>query len=289
MNNFIPWGSQPLNEWAQKYARGKFIDLDGHKTHYIEKGEGDPVILIHGFFFDTHMWDSNIDALAQGYKVYALDLWGSGYSTRTLMDYGYPLYANQVRSFMDALGVEKATLIGQSMGGGTIIKFGVTNRDRIHKIVLVDPAILHQEVPLIGKVALLPGVGEFLYGLNSNFMREFTLKNTFINDHNIITDEYFHRVTRFQKVEGSTECLLAVLRKQFFFTLDAELHQLATMDVPTLIVAGRQSNGVLPSNSQEVSRILPGSQLEIFEQAGHCPNIDQAEKFNQVTLEFLKR
>jgi len=53
MTNFIPWNSQPLEEWATKYARGKFIDLDGLSMHYLEKGSGDPVILIHGFFFDT--------------------------------------------------------------------------------------------------------------------------------------------------------------------------------------------------------------------------------------------
>ena len=82
MASFIPWDSQPLSEWAQKHARGKFIDLDGYQTHYIERGDGEPVILIHGFFYDSHMWDENIDALAEHYRVYALDLWGFGYSTR---------------------------------------------------------------------------------------------------------------------------------------------------------------------------------------------------------------
>ena len=65
MSNFIPWNSQPLNEWAAKYARGKLIELDGQLTHYIEKGSGEPIILIHGFFFDTNMWNQSIDFLAQ--------------------------------------------------------------------------------------------------------------------------------------------------------------------------------------------------------------------------------
>ncbi len=121
MVKFIPWNSQPLDKMADRHANGKFIELDGNTTHYIEKGEGDPVILIHGFFYDSYMWNNNIDVLAEKFKVYAIDLWGFGYSTREPMDYGYPLYARQLDLFMDALNLPHASLIGQSMGGGTII------------------------------------------------------------------------------------------------------------------------------------------------------------------------
>jgi len=107
---FIPWNSQPLYDWASKYAPGKFIELDGLSTHYIEKGSGEPVILLHGFFYDTYMWNKNIDALAERYKVYAFDLWGFGYSTREPMDYGYPLYTNQLLNFMDTLDIARASL-----------------------------------------------------------------------------------------------------------------------------------------------------------------------------------
>ena len=82
MAEFIPWNSQPLTVWADKYAQGDFIDLDGRRTHFIEKGEGKPIILLHGFFYDSCLWATNIDALGEHFKVYALDLWGFGYSTR---------------------------------------------------------------------------------------------------------------------------------------------------------------------------------------------------------------
>lgn len=65
---------------------GKFIELGGHSTHYVERGAGEPVILIHGFFYDSYTWSNNLDALADRFKVYALDLWGFGYSTREPMD-----------------------------------------------------------------------------------------------------------------------------------------------------------------------------------------------------------
>jgi pimeloyl-ACP methyl ester carboxylesterase len=128
MPEFIPWNSQPLDLWADKYAQGKFIDLGGHKTHYIEKGEGEPLLLLHGFFYDSYLWEANVDALARHFKVYALDLWGCGYSTREPLDYGYPLYAEQVLLFMDKLGIKRASLAGQSMGAGTAILFCVQHR-----------------------------------------------------------------------------------------------------------------------------------------------------------------
>ena len=288
MSHFIPWDSQPLNDWGEKHARGKFIELDGHRTHYIEKGHGAPVILLHGFFYDTHMWDGNMDAFAEQYKVYVLDLWGFGYSTRQILDYGYPLYAKQLKLFMDALGIQKASLIGQSMGGGTIIRFCVYNRDRVEKIVLVDPAVLPNELPLMGRIANLPGVGEFLFGLNSDFFRRLSLKVNFIYNNQHVTDDYFEKVTRFQKVENTTKIMLKILRKQFFHTLQAEVHQLSTMNIPALVVGGRQDAGIPIRLIEEVHRILSGSRLEVFDEAGHCPHDEQAERFNQLALEFLK-
>ena len=151
MSGFIPWNSQPLNAWADKYAQGKFIDLDGRVTHYIEKGYGGPVILLHGFNYDTYLWEDNIDFLAERFKVYALDFWGHGYSTREPMDYGYQLYAEQLLKFMDALGIQSASLVGQSMGGGTAILFSTQHRERVNRLILVDPAAMPQSMPLVGK------------------------------------------------------------------------------------------------------------------------------------------
>ena len=288
MSKFIPWNSQPLETWAEKYARGKLVDLDGLQTHYIESGQGDPVLLLHGFFFDTHLWDQNIDALASQYKVYALDMWGFGYSTRQNLDFGYPLYARQVQLFMDALNIPRAHLVGQSFGGGTSIQFALNNPERVDKIVLVDPAVLPNKLPIMGQIANLPGIGEVLFGLNSNFMRRMTLGNTFIHKKEIITDEFFEKVTRFQKVAGSTPILLKILRRQFFHTLEDQAFQLGTMDIPILITAGRQSAGIPIALSIKLQEVLLGSQLEILEQAGHCPNVDAPEQFNALALEFLK-
>jgi len=74
MNKAIPWDSQPLNEYAEKYAKGKFVELKGRRTHSIENGSGDPLILIHGFFFDSFTWHNNIPTLSEHFNVFAPDL-----------------------------------------------------------------------------------------------------------------------------------------------------------------------------------------------------------------------
>ena len=287
MSSFVPWSSQPLDEWSDKYAPGKFIELGGLSTHYIEKGSGEPVIFLHGFFFDHNMWNASIDVLAEKYKVYALDLWGFGYSTREPLDYGYPLYTKQLHKFMDALGIQKASLIGQSMGAGTIMNFTVSNRDRVDKIVLVNAAGMPNKLPLMGRISNLPGVGEFMYGMKSDFIRKFTLGNNFLYNRHLLTDEYYEQITRFHKIKGSSEVMLSVTRKQFFDTLIKEIKKLAKMDVPTLIIWGRDEKSIALPIGQELHKILKSSQMEILDKAGHCSNMDQPELFNQLTLGFL--
>jgi pimeloyl-ACP methyl ester carboxylesterase len=289
MTDFISWDSQPLEAWAQKNARGKFIDLDSRSTHYIEKGEGEVIILLHGFFYDSYLWDSNIEVLAKHFKVYALDLWGFGYSTREPLDYGYQLYSDQVLMFMNALDIQQAFLAGQSMGGGTAITFCVQHRQRVNKLILVDAAGIPHGLPLTGKFFNLPGVGEFFLGLNNNFIRRKNLSDVFIHNKKLITDTYFENVTRFHKIKNTTERMLTILRKQFFHTLSDQLQQLAQLDVPILIVWGREDKAIPWQKGEEMHKILKDSRFEILDNAGHVPNYECAEDFNKLALDFMQQ
>ena len=106
------WSSQSLDEWAKEYVARKSVKPDRHPTHYIEKGEGEPVILLRGFSYNLYIWNKNLDTLANRLKVYAFDLSGFGYSTREQINYGYPLYADHILRFMDTLNIERDSLVG---------------------------------------------------------------------------------------------------------------------------------------------------------------------------------
>ncbi len=287
MRQFIPWNSQPLNEWAEKYAEGRFMDFDGHSTHYLEMGTGEPVILIHGFFYDTFTWHNNMNALAEHFKLFALDLWGFGYSTRKPLDYGYPLYAEQLLLFLDALHIEKAAIVGHSMGGGTAIHFAVRHPDRVKKLLLVDSAGLPNPLPLLGRLTNLPILGELMYGMQGNLMRRTALKTNWIHDPDFITDGYFENATRFHKIKGSTEVMLTILRKQFLHTLSQDVRALGALDIPALIVWGQRDKAIPLARGREMHALLKGSRFEVFDNAGHCPHDETFARFNPLAVEFL--
>ena len=288
MANFVRWNSQPIDAWREKHAIGKMISLDGLDTHYVDRGSGDPVILVHGFNMDLLTWIHNIDALAAHHRVLALDLWGLGFSTRQPLDYGYTVYARQLELFMDALDIPRATLIGHSMGSGTAITFTLAHPDRVEKLVMVDSTGVHLKMQMRAKFFNLPGVGEFLLRLNTDAIRRMNLEDYWVCDADCLTPDLFAQVTQFQKIEGSHHVLLDILRKEFFHTLDDAIRQLGDLEIPKLIVWGANDQAVPVSNGETMHRLLPGSRLEVFEGAGHMPNFEDPERFNALVLEFLQ-
>jgi pimeloyl-ACP methyl ester carboxylesterase len=188
---------------------------------------------------------------------------------------------------MDALGIQKASLIGQSMGAATIVQFAISHRDRIDKAILVDPTGMPNPLPLMGKIANLPVVGELMYGLKSDFIRKLALRRNFFHDPAYITDSYFENVTRFHKIKGTSEAMLSILRKRFFDALLDEIHAFGETNVPTLIVWGREDQSIPVERGIAMHRILDGSQLQIIDHAGHCPHDEQSGLFNQLAIDFL--
>lgn len=287
VSEFTPWNSQPLEVWRERYAEGSFIDLAGRRTHFVERGQGKPVVLIHGFNLDHNTWIKNLDQLAARFKVYAPDLWGQGFSTRQPLDYGYDLFEEQIRLFMEALDIQKASLVGHSMGGGTSIVFSLNNRDRVEKLVLADSTGIPTPLPFRSKVFRLQGVSEFLMSLRTDRIRRMNLEDMWIHDRESLTEDVYQKLVLYQKIEGSTEALLTILRKDFFNTLEDEIRELGQRDVPTLMIWGREDR-VLPLHcAEEMHRLIPTSRLEILDNAGHLANFDRADEFNERVIEFL--
>ena len=286
--NYIPWNSQPLAEWSSRYAPGRFIELAGRPTHYQELGQGDPVILIHGFNMDGWTWMKNIDDLAQNHKLYVLDLWGMGFSARDGFKPGYDLYCEQIRLFMDALNLESASLLGHSMGGGTAIHFSVNNPERVRKLVLVDSTGVPKPLPLRSKLFMLPMVGEFLLGINNDYFRRKNLADLWFYDRCTLSDDVFSTITQFQKIQGTSESLLSILRGKFFHTLFDEIQQLNQLNLQILIIWGRHDSSVQLNSGLKLHEILEGSRLEIFEEGAHMPNFDDPDRFNKLVAGFLR-
>jgi len=276
-------------EASEKFAKGSFVSVDGKKVHYIEKGNGEPVIFIHGFLYHTVMWKKNMDALAEKFKVYAIDLYGWGFSERLdETEYGFERYAKQVMGFMDALNIPKASLVGQSMGGGISVHVAAYHPQRINRLILVDPAVLPYPETVTGRIYQLPFVGEFLNAIPGDGLLKSNLKKIWFHDGSKVTDAYVEEVAQPLSIKGSYSCMMYILRnvlKPPFVEREANL--LATMNKPILIIHGREDKAVPLENSKVLNDLWTGSKLVVFERAGHTPQEEHPEIFNQLAKEFL--
>lgn len=279
------------NEAVQKYATGKFVTVDGKKMHYIEKGDGKPVILIHGFLYSTVMWNKSIDALASKFKTYAVDLWGWGYSERlNPAEYSFPFYAQQILKFMDALNIRKASLVGQSMGGGISIYLAAHYPDRVDKLVLVDPAAIPYPMTTIGWIYQQPFIGEFLNALPGDALMENNIKSIWFYDRNKVSNEYVQEVVRPLRVRGSSDGMMYILRSMLKPPyVEEEVKMLAQIHKPILIVHGREDKAVPLNRSEKLNRLWKESKLVVFDKAGHSPHEEYPEEFNRIAIDFLSR
>lgn len=278
------------DEAVKQFAKGKIIAVDNKKVHYIVKGNGKPVIMIHGFLYNTAMWSRNIDELSKKFKVYAVDLWGWGYSQRLEKkeDYSFDLYSRAVIGFMDALKIPRASLVGQSMGGGISVYTAAHHPGRIDKLILVGPAVIPYPLPLDARIFKLPFVGEFLLSLPGDSMLKDSLKNIYFHDKSRVTDEYAEEVLRPSHVKGTRAGALYMHRYMLVApVVEKEAKMLAGMNKPILIIHGREDRAVSLDRSEELAKMWKTAKLVIFDKAGHCPHDEHAERFNRLALDFL--
>jgi pimeloyl-ACP methyl ester carboxylesterase len=274
---------------ACREAPGSFVELPGGRCHYREAGEGPPVVLIHGFMYSTVMWESVLEPLSAHFRVLALDLFGWGYSSRDEgRNYDYQLYADQLRSFLDALGLERAALVGQSMGGGAAIRFAVQHPERVERLVLVDPSSLPNPLPLAGQLFALPLVGELLMTAGGDAVLAKNLRDHWFHDPARVTPEYVARVGASLRIRGSSWTVLNILRTLDFGSQEALLDQLAELGLPTLLVWGRQDAAVPLELGRRMQRLLPGAELLVIDDAGHTPHEEHPEVFLERVVPFLQ-
>ncbi len=276
-------------EAVQKFAKGKFVTVDGKKVHYVEAGNGPPIILIHGFLYHSVMWKKNIDALAEKFKVYAIDLWGWGYSERLgEKEYSFERYGKQIVGFMDALNIKKATLVGQSMGGGISVYVAAHYPEKVERLILVDPAVIPYPMTTIGKIYQLPFVGEFLNAIPGDALMENNIKTIWFYDKNKVTEEYCKEVLQPLCIKGSYAGTMFILRnvlKEPYVESEAKL--LTKTNIPVLIIHGREDKAIPLDRSKRLNDLWKGSKLVIFDKAGHSPHEEYPEKFNKLAIDFL--
>ena len=272
----------------------QYVKVGNVNTRFWTAGdEGTTVILIHGLGESAENWMLNISALAQHHRVYAVDLAGFGRSDKTQVLRSLSQGAQFVSDFMEVQRIEKASLVGHSMGGGVTLQFAIQFPSKVEKLVLANSAGLGKELALVLRLAALPLIGELLTRPSRKGTARFWKECVY--DPALLTDELVELYYHLASLPGAQKSLLAALCVGCNFwgqhadMIRSIVDNLATITTPTLILWGQQ-DGILPvAHARVAEGRIPNATLQILDYCGHTPQFERPEEFNALVLEFLSR
>jgi len=262
----------------------KQVEIYGQKIHYLEAGSSGPtVILLHGLGGDTTNWAMTIPALASKYHVYVPDQIGFGQSDKPVMNYRVATLVEFLDQFYKKLGIEKATLVGNSLGGWIAASFSIAHPEKVEKLVLLSAA------GYTPKRWGGPELTKELYSvLNASTTADLkrTMSAVFYNKA-LITDQAVEAFFTNKLKKGDSQTINAfiesVLRGEDFID-----EKVKTIKAPTLIVWGRE-DGLTPLGIGEAfAQDISGAQKVIIEKCGHVAQIEKPAEFNAALLKFLE-
>ena len=273
----------------------KFVHVGKIKTHYLEAGVGDQVIvLLHGGGLDYAQlsWELLMPELASKARVIASDFPGYGQSDKPDVTFDLAFYGEFFSQFMDALEISKADLVGISMGGGISLGYVLSYPQRVNKLVLVDSYGLQRKTPFHQLSYLfvnIPGVRALTYwSIKSRPMIRYSLK-MILKRPGSVTDELVEKVYQQLLIPGVTRAFSDFQNAELTWDglKTVYMDRLGEIKAKTLIIHGEKDTLVPLEASREAHALIRGSEMKIMEGCGHWPQRDNPEEFNRLVRAFL--
>jgi pimeloyl-ACP methyl ester carboxylesterase len=270
-----------LSARAQNAPQEKSVTIFGAKIYYLEAGDATKpkVILLHGLGANNASWQFNIAALAAKYHVIAPDQIGFGRSDKPLLKYRVGTYVDFLDKFMAELKIEKASLVGNSLGGWIAALTAIKYPNRVERVVLADAAGLKpSDVDM-----------KLIYSLNYSTREEVrTLVKLVFYNQTIFGSEIFVDESMRQHVLANDGYTINSLIESIKRDEDFLNGQLGSIKKPTLIIWGKQDGLLKLADGEQLNKEIQGSQLVVFDQCGHAPQVEKAVDFNREVLKFLE-
>jgi pimeloyl-ACP methyl ester carboxylesterase len=272
----------------------RHLNLHGHDVGFRMAGDGPAMVLVHGLTGSSTTWRRVMPELSEHYTLVAPDLLGHGESAKPRGDYSLGAHADGIRDLMVAVGIERATFVGHSLGGGVSMQLAYQFPERCERLVLVASGGLGREVMLFLRLVSVPG-SEYLLDL---------VLNSPLHDAARRLGGLLRRVglgldTRSAEVWRSYSTLATHRGRQAFIhtvrsVIDIGGQRVSATDrlylaehIPTMIVWGDR-DGVIPvSHAYAAHQLIPGSRLEIVEGAGHFLPFEDPERFLPILEDFM--
>lgn len=263
---------------------GRSVQAGSIRTNYHDHGSGDPLIMIHGSGPGVSAWANwrfNIPALARRRRVLAPDMVGFGYSERPENClYGKDLWIDHLCAFMDALGIERADLLGNSFGGGLALAFAIRFPNRVQRLVLMGSVGL--TFPLTDALDLVWG-----YTPSLEAMRE--LFDLFAHDRTLVTDELVQLRYEASIRPGFEDFsrMFPKPRQQCIDALACDEAAISSLEHQTLLIHGREDRVIPFELSVRLFKLIRRAQLHIYGNCGHWTQIEHRDSFNRLVESFL--
>jgi pimeloyl-ACP methyl ester carboxylesterase len=266
-------------------------NVKGITARYWDIGKGPgTIILLHGIGASKETWAANLDALADGSRVIALDMIGFGGTDKPRVRYSYERFAEFLRDFMETLGIARATVVGHSLGGGIALRFTGLHPAMVEGLILVAPAGISRGLGLI-RFLTLPLLGRLVIRTANRSPKEMLQGTVF--DAGIDFDEPVLRMMELSRLPGSASAFLASLRQAA--TLAGQrrsvIQEIASafpaFQCRTLVVWGQQDKVVPHAGARLALESIPNVELWSLEQCGHCPMFEHPDAFNRRVKAFL--
>ena len=271
------------------------ITLHGHRVSYRRAGWGPVIVLIHGITGSSLTWEDVIEPLAERYTVVAPDLLGHGESAKPRGDYSLGAYASGVRDLVQAIGHDRATVVGHSLGGGVAMQFAYQFPERCERLVLVSSGGLGREVHMLLRAAALPGSELVLPLLASpGIIGRVDAVGAFLSRLGLRAGADLDELWR-----GFSSLADGGARAAFIHTLRTILdpggQRVSATDrlylaaeMPTLIVWGERDPIIPFRHGLRASELVPGSRFVSFPDAGHFPYRDDPRRFVRELTDFIE-
>jgi len=272
----------------------RFRRVHGYRRAFLHVGSGPALLLIHGIGDRSDTWRTVVSALARDYTVIAPDLLGHGRSDKPRADYSVAAYANAMRDLLSVLGIESATVVGHSLGGGVAMQFAYQYPERCERLVLVSTGGISRDVHPLLRLASAPNADLILpllplrttRRIGAAVLRALAWLDTDLGRDAGDLQQIFDAMTDATARQAFVRVLRGVVdwRGQVITMLD---RCYLARGMPTLLMWGTR-DAVVPYRHAAVAHAaMPGSQLEIFDGAGHFPHHHDPERFVSVLRDFL--
>ena len=283
-----------VDEAAPGLAALHELVLHGHRVFYRSAGSGPVVVLVHGITSTSATWANVLPYLAERFTVIAPDLLGHGESAKPRGDYSLGAYASGIRDLLIALGHERATFVGHSLGGGVAMQLAYLFPEHCDRLVLVSSGGLGRDITALLRAASLPG-SELVLPLLAN---ERTLAAGHAVGRALGRIGLRVHTDLGEVLRGHASLADGEARAAFLNTLrtivdfrgqrvNAADRLYLTQAIPFLLVWGERDPIIPVEHALAAHAALPGSRLELFPEAGHFPHLDDPLRFVRVLVDFI--